>query len=55
LDFKKEIDHILGKWSPLNRPGYPADIAGIVALIASEEAQWITGQTIQASGGAQMS
>ncbi|KAL6904276.1 hypothetical protein GGI43DRAFT_400028 [Trichoderma evansii] len=50
----EEIDDKISVWSPLGRPGFPADIAGVVALLASPEAQWITGQTIHASGGAHM-
>ncbi|CAF1130174.1 unnamed protein product [Adineta steineri] len=51
---EKELDHTVGKWSPLGRPGYTDDTSGIIALLASPESQWITGQTLQISGGAQM-
>ncbi|MDK2742488.1 MAG: glucose 1-dehydrogenase [Nitrospira sp.] len=37
--------------SPLKRLGTPKDIADVVAFIVSEEARWITGQTIHAGGG----
>jgi 3-oxoacyl-[acyl-carrier protein] reductase len=30
--------------------GEPADIAGIVAFLASDDAKWISGQTIGANG-----
>lgn len=50
----EEIDAKISEWSPMGRPGLPADIAGVVALLASPEAQWITGQTMHASGGAHM-
>jgi NAD(P)-dependent dehydrogenase (short-subunit alcohol dehydrogenase family) len=36
---------------PLGRLGEPADIAGAVAFLASDEASWITGQTIVLDGG----
>ncbi|KAF2090126.1 NAD(P)-binding protein [Saccharata proteae CBS 121410] len=49
-----EIDAKLGQWSPLGRPGFPEDVAGIIAMLSGPEAQWITGQTIHASGGAHM-
>ncbi|GLA67155.1 hypothetical protein AtubIFM54640_010132 [Aspergillus tubingensis] len=52
---EKDIDENLSKWSPLGRPGFPDDISGVVALLASSESQWLTGQTFQISGGAQMS
>ena len=29
----------------------PADVAGVVAFLASHDARWITGVTIEASGG----
>ncbi|AZP15023.1 SDR family oxidoreductase [Streptomyces aquilus] len=37
--------------TPLGRLGEPADIADIVAFLASDAARWITGQTINAAGG----
>ncbi|MFE3191835.1 SDR family oxidoreductase [Nocardia sp. NPDC059240] len=36
---------------PLGRLAEPADIADVVAFLASEGARWITGQTIHAGGG----
>lgn len=38
--------------SPLNRVAEPEDIAGIVAFLASGDARWVTGQWIDATGGA---
>jgi 3-oxoacyl-[acyl-carrier protein] reductase len=35
----------------LHRLGQPADIADVVAFLAGPDAQWITGQNIQANGG----
>lgn len=37
--------------TPMKRIGVPKDIADVVAFIVSEEARWITGQTIQVGGG----
>jgi 3-oxoacyl-[acyl-carrier protein] reductase len=37
--------------SPLKRLGLPADIADVVAFLVSDQARWLTGQTIHASGG----
>ncbi|MFB4300582.1 SDR family NAD(P)-dependent oxidoreductase [Actinomadura sp. NTSP31] len=37
--------------TPLGRLGEPADIADIVAFLASDAGRWITGQTINAAGG----
>jgi 3-oxoacyl-[acyl-carrier protein] reductase len=38
--------------TPLGRLGQPGDIAGIVTFLASDDAAWITGARIVASGGA---
>jgi enoyl-[acyl-carrier protein] reductase III len=42
--------HVSG-WTPMGRMGTPADIGNVVALLCSEQAGWITGQTIHADGG----
>ena len=39
---------------PMKRLGEPADYAGVVAFLASEDAAYITGQTISVSGGLTM-
>ena len=36
---------------PLKRLGLPDDIAGVVGFLLSEDAAWLTGQTITADGG----
>lgn len=43
-----------GGWTPMGRLGTPADIGNAVALLCSEEAGWITGQTLHADGGASL-
>ena len=40
--------------SPLGRLGTPADIAKVVSFVVSDDAGWITGDTIQAGGGVAM-
>jgi 3-oxoacyl-[acyl-carrier protein] reductase len=42
------------KITPLGRLGTPEDVADVVAFLCSEEGRWITGQNIQAGGGASM-
>jgi len=37
--------------TPLGRAGKPTDIASAAAFLASEDAGWLSGQTIYASGG----
>lgn len=46
-DIKVEFE----KGSPLGRLGQPKDVADIVAFVVSEEARWLTGQIIRATGG----
>jgi NAD(P)-dependent dehydrogenase (short-subunit alcohol dehydrogenase family) len=41
-------------WTPMGRLGTPADIGNAVALLCSEEADWITGQVIVVDGGASL-
>jgi NAD(P)-dependent dehydrogenase (short-subunit alcohol dehydrogenase family) len=36
---------------PLKRLGVPGDVAGAVAFLLSDEASWITGQTLVIDGG----
>lgn len=51
---EQEIDAFLSKWSPLNRVGLVEDVAGVVALLASKESGWLTGQVFHCGGGAYM-
>ena len=37
--------------TPLPRVGHPDDIAGAVAFLVSDDASWITGQTLVVDGG----
>lgn len=37
--------------TPLGRTGQPDDIAGIAVFLASDDARWLTGEKITASGG----
>jgi 3-oxoacyl-[acyl-carrier protein] reductase len=46
-DFEKEA---IAR-TPLGRAGQPEDIALPVAFLASDDARWITGETIFVSGG----
>ncbi|MGH7821879.1 MAG: SDR family NAD(P)-dependent oxidoreductase [Candidatus Binatia bacterium] len=39
---------------PLGRTGEPEDVAGAVAFLASDDARFITGQTLSVSGGLSM-
>jgi 3-oxoacyl-[acyl-carrier protein] reductase len=46
-----EARETLSKQIPLERLGTPADIAGVVAFLASEHASYITGQVFVVDGG----
>lgn len=37
--------------TPLGRIGQPGDVASVAAFLASDDAAWVNGQTIQAAGG----
>ena len=37
--------------TPLGRLGQPDDIAGVAVFLASDDARWLTGERITASGG----
>jgi 3-oxoacyl-[acyl-carrier protein] reductase len=39
---------------PLARLGEPTDVAGPVAFLLSDDAAWITGQTVVIDGGASL-
>ena len=43
-----------GGWIPMGHLGTPADIGNAVLLLCSEEAGWITGQTLTVDGGASL-
>jgi len=40
--------------SPFRRLGRPEDVADVILLLASQEARWITGQNIMATGGSEI-
>lgn len=40
--------------SVFSRVGQPADVADVIAFLASNEARWITGQVIDATGGTRL-
>jgi 3-oxoacyl-[acyl-carrier protein] reductase len=47
----QEMIDKMARWTALRRIGAPEDIADIVAFLASDEARWLTGVTIAATGG----
>ncbi|MBM7518679.1 SDR family NAD(P)-dependent oxidoreductase [Nocardioides nitrophenolicus] len=51
----ERLREALAKAIPMRRLGLPADLANAVAFYASDEAAFITGQTVSVSGGLTMS
>lgn len=47
----KEYNDVVAGMTALGRVGLPDDIGGIVAFLCTEDARWINGQRIEASGG----
>lgn len=47
----KELNDHLTELTALGRVGLPGDIGGVVSFLCSEDAKWVTGQRIEASGG----
>lgn len=45
-----QVDQLIAQ-TPLGRLGHPDDVASAVALLVSDDAHWITGQSIRANGG----
>jgi 3-oxoacyl-[acyl-carrier protein] reductase len=43
--------HQFGQQSAFGRLGQPADIADVIAFLASDASRWITGQNLRANGG----
>ncbi|MEW7289306.1 SDR family oxidoreductase [Aquimarina sp. 2304DJ70-9] len=51
LENNPELEKILSSVTALGRVGVAEDIGGVVAFLASEDARWVNGQRIEASGG----
>lgn len=49
--FPPEAVAFLGGQAALGRVGRAEDVADVVALLASDDARWVTGQVVDASGG----
>ncbi|GLL05935.1 SDR family oxidoreductase [Dactylosporangium matsuzakiense] len=45
---------VWSSFSAFNRVGQPADIADAVAFLASDDSRWVTGQCLDATGGANL-
>ncbi len=48
----QRVGPMLDRMNPMGRAGHPDDIANAAAFLASDEAAWITGQSLIVDGGA---
>ena len=46
-----EVKTMLIQRTPMGRLGQPREVTDVVAFLASEDARWVTGQSIRADGG----
>lgn len=46
-----QLKEMIASQTALGRVGVPDDIGGVVAFLCSEDARWVNGQRIEASGG----
>ena len=53
-DYSAAVREAVAKNTTLGRLGQPADIAAVVAFLASEDGRWITGQMVVANGGSNL-
>lgn len=44
------VEYLVGR-TPLGRAGQPEDVARVIHFLASDEAGWVTGQVVDATGG----
>lgn len=51
VELRSERDEKRARLYPMRRLGRPDDIAAAVVYLASDEASWVTGQTISINGG----
>jgi 3-oxoacyl-[acyl-carrier protein] reductase len=47
---REQVNQLIAQ-TPLGRLGTPNDIAAVISLLVSDDASWITGQNIRATGG----
>jgi len=51
MDDYEQVANAMKALTPLGRTGMPEDIGLIAAFLASDEARWLSGEIIFASGG----
>jgi len=48
----EEFQKLAAEQTPLRRVGQPAEVASVIAFLASDEASYVSGQTLYINGGA---
>jgi NAD(P)-dependent dehydrogenase (short-subunit alcohol dehydrogenase family) len=51
FDANPQVKEMIASQTALGRVGVPDDIGGVVAFLCSEDARWVNGQRLEASGG----
>jgi len=51
LRANEELQKRVSEFTALGRPGVAEDVGGVVAFLCTEDARWVNGQRIEASGG----
>ncbi|RYY16368.1 MAG: SDR family oxidoreductase [Chitinophagaceae bacterium] len=54
LRANEQLQQFICGITALGRPGVAEDIGGVVAFLCSEDARWVNGQRLEASGGMQV-
>jgi NAD(P)-dependent dehydrogenase (short-subunit alcohol dehydrogenase family) len=54
LRSSEDLQKVVSSITALGRPGVAEDIGGVVAFLCTEDARWVNGQRIEASGGMQL-
>lgn len=54
LGIPADVVDDIRKQMPLGRTGTPDDVAGVAAFLLSSDADWLTGQVVELSGGREM-
>lgn len=47
---QEQVNQMIAQ-TPLGRLGHPDDVASAVAMLVSDDAHWVTGQSLRANGG----
>ncbi|CAB1056208.1 Oxidoreductase, short-chain dehydrogenase/reductase family [Olavius sp. associated proteobacterium Delta 1] len=51
FDANPQVKEMIASQTALGRVGVPDDIGGVIAFLCSEDARWLNGQRLEASGG----